>query len=268
MAAQATYRVRPRHSEPPPALPAARIDAGSVRASVESTAGLASQLAEHREPVDRVVLEAETTLGTAEIELPLAVQAGSQSGIRATGTAYHLDLEIASYGAEAEVAWRLHPGGSDARSRLAVLNLLHVIHGSEPLVVRDPQLGAIQLLRLAAKPPPETLVAENRFYRAIVLVEEWSGYRLRLPERIPRQDAERLWETQWTIRARGADVQFISDIAASAPADIDWRQTTEVGFVDPYTEPFFGTDVFLGGLDYRVPVQRSRHAANPQARCV
>jgi hypothetical protein len=234
----------------------ARIDAGSVRASVESTAELAPQLAEYREPADRrVVLEAETTLGTAEIELPLAIEAGSQGGTRATGTAYHLDLEIASHGAEADIAWRLHPGGSDARSRLVVLNLLNVLHGSGPLVVRDPEFGAIQLLRLAAKAPPEALVAENHFYRAIVLVEEWSGYRLRLPERIPHQDAERLWETSWTVHARGAAVQFISGIAASAPADIDWRQTTEVGFLDPYTERFFGTDVLLGGLDYHVPVR-------------
>ena len=103
-------------------------------------------------------------------------------------------------------------------------------------------------------------------YRSIVLVEQWSGYRFRLPDRISQAVAARVWEVAWMIHDRALTVAFLSDIKATITEPANWRAACELRFIEPYVERLFGVEVSLGRLDYRVPVHPSsaittRHGA-------
>jgi hypothetical protein len=110
----------------PPTLDATRWGLRESRLSVkvDGIASIAPEMAALRAPFERlVVLDVESDRGVAQIELPLQVTVGDR-GVILAGTTYYLDLLIDTSTAPGVISWRLEPGGSDARSRLA-----HERHG-------------------------------------------------------------------------------------------------------------------------------------------
>jgi hypothetical protein len=240
----------------PPTLDVAQRGLRESRLSVEidGIASIAPETAAVRAPFERlVVLDVESDRGVAEIALPLQVTVGDR-GVQLAGTGYYFDLLIDTSTAPGVISWRLESGGSDARSRLAVLHFLQVLRGGGPLVAKDPDAGVLTMMRVEGEAPDPELDMEQEIYRAVVLVEEWSGYRFVLPQEIGSADLRVLWNVRSTILGRALAVTFTSEVRATVAAEPDWRQADEIRIEEPYSVRLFGADVFLGTLQYRIPV--------------
>jgi hypothetical protein len=240
----------------PRAVALARHDwMGTAREVSLAPLALPAAAEERREALVRI--DVETDRGSVELPFPMRVErhrVGGHSTFRITGTLYH--LTIAFYltdGNEGTINWHLEPGGQDAASRAAVLDLLIGMSGSGTLVLWDHEDSALLRLRLLGVPLDESITAERQFLEDILVVEAWSGQRLSLPDALDDRSSLALAELVHWIRNREMRVRFTSPITALADEPIP--EADELRLHEDFEFQLFGVWVRVGRLNYRVRVR-------------
>ena len=220
-----------------------------------SIASLAPFEAEQRRGELRVVLDVETDEGAAELELPLRVSRHDPEASTwwLRGTAYRLSLDIELREDGGSIGWRLDPGGRDASARALVLDLLIALSGTGVVVFRDPDFGALAMLRLSAQPVDPSIREERAFLTQVLLIEVWSGVRLPLPDQPDDEELRSVAQFAEWIRLRRLRGRFTSTITAVTADRVE--RCDEL--VLPSIERFkvFGIDVPLGRVRFRVRVR-------------
>lgn len=201
----------------------------------------------------RVIADVETTTGSSEVELPLRVATLPEGRTEAVGRAYRLWLQFVFDAHGGRLDWRLDPGGADAAGRARLIDFLVAFAGGGVMVLSDPDAGAIAHIRLPGSTTDPGLQQERLFLTDVLVVESWSGMRLRIPDEPSKTDLAVLAQLRGWIDAPVSEARFvgpITGIVTTPPVGADHLRLHQ-----EWRPLLFGLPVRMGRLDYDVRVR-------------
>lgn len=249
------FRAEPEAADIQPARVTGSRHRWRTKAGDVDIAALALPSAEQRTDEYRVRIDVETDRGTSEMSLPLRVERRGENGgseYRVVGTQYQLSLQFDLRPNSGEIRWTLEPGGHDAASRAAILDLLVAISGTGSLVLWDSDFGALARISLIAQSLDPSIYEERRFLTDVLAIEAWTGLKLPIPDDVDDQSASLVAQLAYWMRSRRMRVRFSTiSTLTQQPAD-----TGDELRLHEYIEyKLFGVMIPLGRVNYRVRVR-------------
>lgn len=145
--------------------------------------------------------------------------------------------------------FRAHPDGLAAQAR--ALAVFDAVHGDGTISIRDRDGGAREIVDvLKAQPTNERLASGKSLIDALVLIEEWSGTPISLPDEIDAPELQAIAEVAHIIRTGRSRMDFKQVQVHASPAERDeyGKAPIQLGMAMEFAVDLFGVEHRLGFL--------------------
>lgn len=139
---------------------------------------------------------------------------------------YTLVVVVARDQAETVLHWRLDSGGDDATAQADSLDFLTALHQRGSLEVQrvEPGDALLRVPLLGDQELDDELLASRELLDDIATLEEWSGCKLPVPERVAPGEHTRLRELVLMIRSRVVPLRLSPELTVTTKGDSDFDE--------------------------------------------